>query len=335
MAGLTLVTPAGATDFTQSSEKRPQRIVSLAPAITETLFALGLGSRVVGVSTYCDFPAQARALPKVGSFSEPVAEAIVALKPDLVLTSPSPGNETTVRAIQATGIEVEVVKSEGGIAEARAAMLDAARFAGAEAAGAALVSRIDSRLSAVKTAARSLPHPSVAVVIGREPLVLAGPDSYLGELVALAGGSNIAEPVGGRWPRVSMEFLVAAAPDVLVDLAAAMGDGDGPQGSSDAGGPAAKHGSGGSGTGAEKGAAPGGSGKAAGGKAAIAAGSGPGQTDGPWARLTSIPAVANGRIVAPDSALMLRPGPRLADAAEALFAALHPGASLPRPAMAE
>jgi iron complex transport system substrate-binding protein len=260
----------------------PARIVSLVPAITETLFALEIGPRVVGVSAYCDHPPETRTLPKVGSFTEPVAETIVALRPDLVLTSPSPGNETTVRAIERTGVRVAVVQSEGGLREARSAILEVARAVGAAAAGEALVARIDARLDAVKQAAANLPRSTAAIVVGREPLVLAGPGSYLGELLALAGGTNVADGLGGRWPRVGMEFLVASRPEVLVDLSVGMGDAPDDEDAAKA-----------------------------------------------WASLPSLPAVASGRVLRDHDALMLRPGPRLADAAESLFRALHPAASLP------
>jgi iron complex transport system substrate-binding protein len=272
----------GDAGASEAGATTPRRIVSLVPAITETLFSLGIGPRVVGVSTYCDFPTETRTLPKVGSFTEPVAETIVSLKPDLVLTSPSPGNETTVRAIERTGVRVAVVQSEGGLAEARSAIGAVATAVGATAAGDALVARIDARLAAVKRVAAGLDRPMAAIVVGREPLVLAGPGSYLGELLALAGGANIADSLGGRWPRVGMEFLVASRPQVLVDLSVGMGDAPDDEDASRA-----------------------------------------------WATMPSLPAVASGRVVRDRDALMLRPGPRLADAAEALFRALHPDVKLP------
>jgi iron complex transport system substrate-binding protein len=276
------------SSLAQTSPASPSRVVSLVPAITETLFALGLGSRVVGVSAYCDYPPEASALPKVGSFSEPVAEAIVALHPDLVLTSPSPGNESAVRAIERSGVRVAVVRSDGGIAEVRQSILDVGRVVGSDIEAAGLVEAMDARLAAVRRRAADLERPAVAVVIGREPLVLAGPASYLGELVTLAGGANVADGVGGRWPRVGIEYLVTSAPQVLVDLSFSMGQ----------------------------------------------PGRGVGEA---WAGSSALPAVASGRVVRDDSSVMLRPGPRLGEAAEALFLALHPAAaartheSVPRP----
>jgi len=273
---------SAAADYTP-----PARIVSLVPAITETLFALDLADRVVGVSTYCDDLPPAAALAKVGTFTEPVAEAIVSLHPDLVLTSPSPGNETAVRAIERTGVKVAVVQSEGGLREARSAMLEVAALVGAVEAGKRLVARIDSHLAAIQSAAATLDRPVAAIVVGREPLVLAGPGSYLGELLVLAGGTNVADAIGGRWPRVGMEFLVASAPEVIFDLSVSMGE------------------------------------TLRGTDAAQA-----------WSSLPSLPAVASGRVIADNASMLLRPGPRLAEAADVLFAGLHPQAQPPARAQA-
>jgi iron complex transport system substrate-binding protein len=279
----------------------PSRIISLVPAITETVFALGLGASVVGVSTYCDEPEQARVLPKVGTFTDPVAEAIIVLRPEIVLTSPSPGNETAVRAIERTGVRVAVVQSEGGLEEARRAMLEVARHLAVAERGERLVASIDARLETIRERAKPLARPRAAVVIGREPLVLAGPASYLGELVDLAGGTNVAQSIGGRWPRVGMEYLVASSPDVIIDLSVAMED------------PAEEPAATGS---TEREAA----------RARSAAER--------WAAISDVPAVRNGRVISAHATLMLRPGPRLADAAETMFTALHPDASTSRPPVA-
>ena len=202
------------------------RIVSLVPAVTETLFALDLGPRVVGVSIACDYPEQARRLPKVGSFVEPVAEAILSLTPDLVLTSPTPGNQPAVRALERAGIRIAVVRSEGGIAEAQAAIAGVASAAGANEAGARLIEALQHEISQLAARTRNLERPPVAIVVGREPLVLAGTESYLGELLEIAGGRNVAAGLTGRWPRVGYEFLIEAGPQILIDLTLAMGGPD-------------------------------------------------------------------------------------------------------------
>src|SRR6185369_5318687 len=87
----------------------PSRIVSLAPALTEILFAVGAGDRVVGVTAFCDYPPEARQLPKVGGYTTPSVEAILALRPDLVLVSPASGNRDPALALRQAGLRVEVV----------------------------------------------------------------------------------------------------------------------------------------------------------------------------------------------------------------------------------
>src|SRR5512141_2742111 len=96
-----LVTPVHAADVA--------RIVSLAPSVTETVFALGLGDRLVGVSVYCDYPPEVARIDRVGTFLTPNLEAIVAKRPDLVIAVPSPGNQSPVEAMQRLGLRVLVV----------------------------------------------------------------------------------------------------------------------------------------------------------------------------------------------------------------------------------
>lgn len=221
-ASACLVTFLGPPVAMADGDSAPVRIVSLVPALTETLFALGVGERVVGVSDYCDMPSEALELSKVGTFVAPVAEAVLALRPDLVLTSPSPGNQGAVRALERAGVRVEVVGGDVSIDEVLETITRTAELVEEEPAGRALVAKIRSQLAEVRTLAAAKPTPLTAMVIGRDPLVLAGAPSYLGELLVLAGAENLGARVDGRWPRVGMEFLVAASPDVIVDVSTPM-----------------------------------------------------------------------------------------------------------------
>jgi iron complex transport system substrate-binding protein len=204
------------------------RIVSLTPSVTEALFALGAGADVVAVSDYCDFPPEAAALPHVGSFLAPVVERVLAAQPDLVITSPTPGNENAVAAIERAGARVAVVEEGSeGIEACYASMLAVARAVGREARGEALVADIRRGVAEVRAKVAGRPAVRTAVVVDFDPLVLAGPASYLGELIVVAGGANVADELGGKWPRSGWEFLIAAAPERVVDLSqeARMGDG--------------------------------------------------------------------------------------------------------------
>lgn len=194
-----------------------RRIVSLTPGVTETLFALGLGDRVVGVSQYCDFPPEAAELPKVGTFLAPVVEAVVAREPDLVLTSPSPGNRDSVATLERVGLRVVAVPEGSASVEDVIASIRAVAVA-VSADPSRLIGAIRAEIAEAGARVAGREPVSVAVVVGHDPLVLAGPGSHLGDLVGRMGGRNIALPSSGKWPRVGLEFLVASAPEVIVDL---------------------------------------------------------------------------------------------------------------------
>ncbi|MFQ5479136.1 MAG: ABC transporter substrate-binding protein [Candidatus Binatia bacterium] len=249
-------------------------MVSLVPSVTETLFALGAGSLVVGVSDRSDLPAEAGRVARVGTFVSPLTEVVLALEPDLVITSPSPGNENSVRAMRRAGVSVLVVE-DGRIEEVRRAVTEIAQALGRREQGGRLLERMAAEIAQARRLARGRGRPRVAAVVGRRPLVLAGPASYLGELVELAGGSNVAAPLGGAWPRVSWEFLLATSPEVILDLS--MGD-----------------------------------------ESATRE-----ELVERWERFDSMAAVASGRVYGSLGDLLLRPGPRLGEAALALARLFH------------
>jgi iron complex transport system substrate-binding protein len=192
------------------------RIVSLAPSITETLFALGAGAEVVGVSSYCDYPPEATKIDKVGTFLTPSIEVILAKQPDLVIAVPSPGNRTSVEALESVGLRVLVV-DPATIAGLRQAVEAIGRAVGREDAGKALVKSIDDNLAGVRSKLAGLPRPPTLMVVGHTPLVAVGRGSYLDELIEIAGGANVAAAAGGEWPHLSLEFVVAQAPEVIID----------------------------------------------------------------------------------------------------------------------
>jgi iron complex transport system substrate-binding protein len=184
----------------------PARIVSTSPSITEILFALGLGDRVVGVSTYCRYPEAALRLPKVGSFMRPEPEVIARLRPDLVIVHAGPHTVPQ----QLTTLGIASIRAIG----AAAAVPDRA---------ARLVADLSRRLAAVEAAAAARPPRRVLVIVGRQPgslsdLVGVGRGSYLNDLVRVAGGRNVLDdPRLPEYPRISMETVIRLDPDVIVD----------------------------------------------------------------------------------------------------------------------
>lgn len=199
----------------------PGRIVSTSPSITETLFALGLGDRVVGVSTYCRFPPEVARLPKVGAFLSPDAELIARLKPDLVFVHTGPNSTATQLA--ALGIAITVV-DRGSLPSVFSTTRQIATAAGAPDRADDLVARITQRLDRVKAAVAGRPPRSVLIIVGRQTgtlsdIVAVGRASYLNDVAAIAGGVNVlAENVKPDYPRISMETVISLRPDIIIDI---------------------------------------------------------------------------------------------------------------------
>ena len=198
----------------------PTRIVSTSPSITETLFALGLGDRVVGVSTYCRFPAEAARLPKVGTFLKPDAELIAGLRPDLVIVhEKADGIDRRLASLRIPFVIVE----RGAMASVFASIRQIAAAADVPSRGDALIADIERSLNAVRARATAASRPRVLFIIGRRPgmladLVAVGPNTYLTELIDVAGGINVLNIVGQPdYPRISMETVLRLDPDVIVD----------------------------------------------------------------------------------------------------------------------
>ncbi len=207
-AVLALVAPVRAADVA--------RIVSLAPSVTETVFALGLGDRLVGVSVYCDYPPEVARIDRVGTFLTPNLETIVAKRPDLVIAVPSPGNQSPVEAMQRLGLRVLVVDPRS-VAQIEESIVTIASALGREAAGRELAAEIDRRMAAVRARVAGAPPRTVLMVVGHAPLIAVGAGTVQDELIALAGGINVGAEPGGAWPRLSVEFAVRAAPQVIID----------------------------------------------------------------------------------------------------------------------
>jgi len=201
-------------------EAAPERIVSLNPAITEVLFALGLGERVVGVTRFCDYPAEAREKQEIGGIIDASEEKIISLEPDLVLGTlgnPLPMLET----LQKDGMTVfaddrktyvgavEMVEVLGKLCDAN----DAA----AEVAG-----KMREAADEVAKKVASLPEdgaPSALLIVWLDPLHVAGPGTYLDDMLTLCGARNAAAETQNPWKRYSPEMAVAANPDVLIWMA--------------------------------------------------------------------------------------------------------------------
>ena len=190
--------------------------MSLVPSLTESLFALGLGERVVGVTEWCVHPAGGVAvLPKVGGTKNPDLAAIAALAPDLVIANQEENRRRDVERLEATGLRVWVTYPRT-VAEGAALLAELAELGAAAEARAAVVAPV---LAALAEAERARPDRGVAVFcpIWREPWMSVGGDTYAHDLLALCGGRNVFADRGDRrYPRVTLDDVVAAAPEVVL-----------------------------------------------------------------------------------------------------------------------
>jgi iron complex transport system substrate-binding protein len=191
----------------------PERIISLAPAHTETLYALGLEDKVVGVTEYCNYPPQAVEKPKVGSFATIDLEQVVGLEPDLVLATTMHVAET-VPALQERGIAVFVVDPQT-VAQVLDAIDRIGQITGSQEAAEALVADRQARIDAVRGKVKDAPCPRVFWELGAE-LYTVGPDTFIDDLITLAGGENVAADADSSWPQLSVEAIVMRDPDVIV-----------------------------------------------------------------------------------------------------------------------
>jgi iron complex transport system substrate-binding protein len=185
----------------------------MSPALTEILFALGLGERIVGVTTFCDWPPEARRVAKIGGYVDPTVEAIIALAPDLVFVSPAAGYRDAGLAIRRLGIPLELVRCET-LEEAYAAIEKTARLCGVEERGRELAGSIRRRIEATAARTRKMPPVTTLFCVQLEPLIAAGAGTLPSELLVLAGGRNVVREE--RYPRIGIESVIEAAPDVIV-----------------------------------------------------------------------------------------------------------------------
>lgn len=190
----------------------PARIVSLAPSVTETLFALSVGERVVGVSRYCDFPPEVEALPKVGGLTDIDVEAVLAMRPDLVVGVRSETGAGLERALQATDVKTLFVP-----VETFAQMQDAIRAIGDAVGAPARATEIADAVAATNATTDTGDAPSVLVLFGRDPWVAAGPGTFADEMIARAGGRNVLAHLDNPYPTLDVEQLMTLDVALVID----------------------------------------------------------------------------------------------------------------------
>jgi len=191
------------------------RIVSLAPSITECLFALGAGDQVKGVTDFCNYPPEARLKPHIGGMINPSIEAVVGLEPDLVVLSMEGNVRDDFRRLTSFGTPVFVSnpRTLQGIYSSLRAL---GTLTGRGDSARHLVARLESREQAVRSAARGTVPVRVLLLVSLQPLMCAGGNTFIDELLRAAGGTNLAARARGTYPSYSRENVIADDPEVII-----------------------------------------------------------------------------------------------------------------------
>lgn len=193
--------------------ERIERIVSLAPNLTEILFALGLESRLVGVTDFCDYPPAARSKPSVGQVISPSLEKIVALKPDLVLGTTAGNRRETVAALERFGITLYGLNPRS-VEDVLRSIRSLADLFGVPEAGARLEAELHGRLQVV--AARAGARPRVLFVLWLEPLISVGRQTFIHDALERSGADSVTAGRMEDWPRLNLEEVLRQDPDYLI-----------------------------------------------------------------------------------------------------------------------
>lgn len=211
---------ARALSATTSLAATPQRIVSLVPAVTEMIFAIGDGNRLVGVSSYDRFPREVRRITKVGGLLDPSVEAILALKPDLVIVY-STQAELRQR-LDRVGISYHVYHDRT-LADITATMRAIGARIGSSARAETLAGEIERAIATIRTSVVTLRRPRTLLVFGHDPASLrnvnaTGGYGFLHDMLDAAGGANVFGDIRRESVQTSTETILARQPDVIIDL---------------------------------------------------------------------------------------------------------------------
>lgn len=222
LLGLLVLLAVGCSKDRQDPPPPPpttQRVISLTPSATEVVAALGGAAVLVGVDEFSEYPPEVKALPKVGSFTTPNLEEIVRLRPTLVIVDDIHAN--AAGALHDAGITSVECKMHT-LPDVKAALRTVGGRIGKTAEAEVVVARIETAVEAA-TANRPAKRPRVMLIIDREAgglgnLIAAGSGTYIDELLAVVGGENVFAAAGVKYPKISMEEVLRAQPDVILDM---------------------------------------------------------------------------------------------------------------------
>ena len=196
----------------------PHRVISLMPSVTDTVFALGAGDDVVGISDYTKYPAAALTKPSVGDLIKPSIETILALHPDLVIGYQPAGPMEVTDQLERVGIPIFLVRHNAlhGIAGIMHSVETIGQALNRTSQADALVNRLQQRVDAVRARTKGLPAPRVFMPIWYDPITTIGKNAFITEVIEAAGGRSVTDDLSTEWPQISMEVVLERAPDALL-----------------------------------------------------------------------------------------------------------------------
>ena len=202
------------TAIVEAADAAPQRIISLSPATTEILFSLGLGDRIVGVTSFCDHPEAAKRKAKVGGMSNPSLEAVVSLTPDVIVLTTDGNPQEAEERLRKLGIRT-YVWTERTLAELPQGIRKLGAAMGAVTQGEKLAGGIEATLKSSKFKVQSSKGMKALYIVWPEPLLVAGPGTAIHDAIVLLGMENTAARAATAYPRFSIEEVIRQSPDVL------------------------------------------------------------------------------------------------------------------------
>ncbi|WP_028307749.1 ABC transporter substrate-binding protein [Desulfitibacter alkalitolerans] len=195
-------------------KETPKKIISLTPAVTEILFELGLDERIIGVTEYCNYPEAALKKPKMGDFANPNVELIVDAEPQIVFVAAGVQMEL-IKRLEQLGITVFCLDAES-VDQVIKNIQMTGEIMGVPEAAQKLTSEMQAKVDAVVLKVKDQERPVVFFEVWDEPLMSAGPGTFINSLIELAGGQNLAGDADTRYPQLSMEVLFERDPDVYI-----------------------------------------------------------------------------------------------------------------------
>jgi iron complex transport system substrate-binding protein len=193
----------------------PARIISLAPNITEILFAVGAGKKIVGVSEFSNYPPEAAGLPMVGSYIKPNLEAIIALKPDLVIATADGEKRVEINRLASLGVPVYIINPRT-IAGVISTVREIGRLAGREKEAEETAQEMERAVTEIRKRVMNLAPVTTLLVVNSNPLITVNGNTFQDEMIRTAGGRNIAAKESIRYPTLTYEEVVVRAPEVII-----------------------------------------------------------------------------------------------------------------------